>query len=141
MVIGAQPSIRKTAYPNAGMTGARRISGADVRRAASLFKVLAHPDRLRLACRIGEGRRTTQKQLIDEFGWSQPTTARHLAALRDAGLVAAERSGGEILLRPGDEIGLQLMSAVCDWLHAPAPDVGADRPLTVPRPFAPEAVE
>jgi ArsR family transcriptional regulator len=140
MVIAAPASIRKTAYPNAASDATRHINGADVRKAANLFKVLSHPDRLRLACRIGEDRQTTQKQLIDEFGWSQPTTARHLAALRDAGLVAAERSGGEVLLRPGDEIGLQLMSAVCDWLHAPAPESGADRPLTVPPPFSPAAV-
>jgi ArsR family transcriptional regulator len=139
MVIAVRASIRKTVYPNVATGAARRIGGADVRKAANLFKVLAHPDRLRLACRIGEGRQTTQKQLIDEFGWSQPTTARHLAALRDAGLVAAERSGGEVLLRPGDEIGLQLMSAVCDWLHAPVAESGADRPMTVPPRSAPEA--
>jgi ArsR family transcriptional regulator len=141
MAIVARASIQKTAYPNAARAGTRRISGADVSKAANLFKVLSHPDRLRLACRVGEGRHTTQKQLIDEFGWSQPTTARHLAALRDAGLVAAERDGGEVLLRPGDEIGLQLMSAVCDWLHAPASGNSADRPLTVPPPHAPEGAE
>lgn len=139
MPIIAQPDIRKTEYPNP-RRGNRRISGADVSRAATLFKVLSHPDRLRLACRIGDGRQTTQKELIDEFGWSQPTTARHLAALRDVGLVAAQRAGGEVLLSAGDEIGLQLMSAVCDWLHGPAPEGGADAPLNVPPPFASTAL-
>ena len=36
----------------------------DLRRAASIFKVLSHPDRLRLACLLSSGTPTTQKELI-----------------------------------------------------------------------------
>lgn len=134
---GKPSRIRKSEYPDARPGNGRRISGAEVRRAASLFRILSHPDRLRLACRLGDGRTTTQKALIDEFGWSQPTTARHLAALREAGLVVAERDGAEVRLRMGDEIGLHLMTAVCDWLHRPAPEPAATgAPLHVPTPAA-----
>lgn len=113
--------IRKSGYAN-DRPARHDVSSADVRRAARLFKVLSHPDRLRLACRIGDGRPTTQKELIGEFGWSQPTAARHIAALRSAGLVAAERNGSEVRLRLGEEIGLDLMEAVCDWLHGSVPE-------------------
>ena len=87
--------------------------------ASVLFKVLSHPDRLRLACALGDGRTTTQRQLVEEFGWPQSTTARHLAALRSAGLVTAERDGQEILLRLGSPVALHLLDTVCDWVHQP----------------------
>jgi DNA-binding transcriptional ArsR family regulator len=82
--------------------------------------VLSHPDRLRLACALGDGRVTTQKQLVEEFGWPQSTAARHIAALRGAGLVAAERDGAEVHLRMGNPVALHLLETVCSWIHEPA---------------------
>ena len=81
----------------------------EMRRAVSLFKVLSHPDRVRLACSLGDGRITTQKQLVEEFGWPQSTAARHIIALRNAGLVSAERDGSEVLLRMANPIVLDLL--------------------------------
>lgn len=105
---------------------------SDVRRAADLFKVLAHPDRLKLACALGDGRVTTQTELLQEFDWPQSTLARHLAALRHAGLVVGEREGPEVLLRLGSPIGVTLMETVCDWLHETAGRPARDR-----RPLGP----
>lgn len=98
---------------------------ADMVRALSLFKVLSHPDRLRLACALGDGRTTTQKELVEEFGWPQSTAARHVTALRNAGLVIAERDGVEVHLRMGNPVTLRLLQVVCDWVHQPSPH-GAD---------------
>ncbi len=89
--------------------------------AADLFKVLAHPDRLRIACALGDGRVTTQKALKEEFGWPQSTAARHLTILRNRGLVAAERDGTEVRLRLGDPLVLDLMDTVCAWVQGSAP--------------------
>ena len=100
-------------------------SRGEMLRAIGLFKVLSHPDRLRLACALGDGRTTTQKKLVEEFGWPQSTTARHLTALRNAGLVTAERSGAEVLLRLGSPIALHLLETVCSFVHQPATDAGA----------------
>lgn len=105
-------SIRKTGYPNL-----RKSTAEERRQAAELFKVLSHPHRLQLACKVGELGVTTQRDLIQALGWPQSTMARYLADLRDAGLVAAERDGMEVLLTLGDPIGLHLMDAVCRWLH------------------------
>ncbi len=96
-----------------------------MRRAIDLFKVLSHPDRLRLACALGDGRVTTQKELMEEFGWPQSTAARHIAALRGAGLVAAEREGAEVHLRLGTLVALHLLDTVCDWVHG-SEGAGAD---------------
>lgn len=111
-VIDALEEIRKTGYAVSG-----EATPAELDQAAELFKVLSHPDRLRLACFMGDGRVTTQRDLMEEFGWPQSTTARHLAALRRAGLVEAERQGPEVHLRLGAEVGLQLMATVCAWIH------------------------
>ena len=87
-------------------------------RAVELLKVLSHPDRLRLACALGDGRVATQKELMEEFGWPQSTAARHIAALRAAGLLAAERNGAEVHLHLGNPVALHmLLEAVCSWVH------------------------
>lgn len=92
-------------------------SPAEMERAVGLFKVLSHPDRLRLACALGDGRVTTQRELVAEFGWPQSTAARHLAALRSAGIVAAERDGAEVRLRLGSQVALDLLGTVCAWVR------------------------
>ncbi len=103
----------------------REASPEEMHRAVDLFKVLSHPDRLRLACALGDGRVTTQKELMEEFGWPQSTAARHIAALRAAGLAAAERDGSEVHLRMGNPVALHLLDTVCDWVHQPD-GAGAD---------------
>ena len=89
----------------------------EMARAIWLFKVLSHPERLRLACALGDGRVTTQRELVKEFGWPQSTAARHIGALRSAGLVTAERDGVEVLLRLGNPVALHLLETVCAWVH------------------------
>ena len=89
----------------------------DLRRAAGIFKVLSHPSRLRIVCRLFDGRPTTQKELVRDLGWPQSSVARHLAELRSAGLVKATRQGAEVQLEIGSAVAGQLMAAVCDWVH------------------------
>lgn len=126
------PKNRKIGYPEP-QYATEDPEPEDVRRAATLFKVLSHPDRLRLACRLGDGRETTQKELLEEFDWPQSTMARHLAALRHAGLVVAERNGAEVLLRMSTPVGLRLIDTVCEWLH------GDERPESLTAPGTPLA--
>ena len=104
-------------------------------QAVTLFKVLSHPDRLRLACALGDGRVTTQKELVEEFGWPQSTAARHVGALRSAGLITAERDGTEVHLRLGSPVALHLLETVCEWVHQSPPQnslFGSSRPATPP---------
>lgn len=99
---------------------AERATPAEMERAVGLFKVLSHPDRLRLACALGDGRVTTQRDLVEEFRWPQSTAARHVGALRRAGLVRAERDGNEVRLRLGNPVALHLLDTMCDWVHGDA---------------------
>jgi len=56
---------------------------------------------------------------VEEFDWPQSTAARHVAALRAAGLIAAERDGAEIRLSMATPVALQLLETVCDWVRQP----------------------
>jgi DNA-binding transcriptional ArsR family regulator len=89
----------------------------DIRRAASIFKVLSHPDRLIIVCKLFGNKGITQKELIEELGWPQSTMARHIGQLRDRGLIEATRHGTEIHLELAGDVTQNLMSAMCDWVH------------------------
>lgn len=90
---------------------------ADIHRAAHIFKALAHPHRVRLACSLANGRVATQKELLDELGWPQSTMARHLAGMRVQGLINAHRNGNQVYLGLEGTITPGLLAAVCDWVH------------------------
>jgi len=93
-----------------------RHDPADVRRASKLFKALSHPSRLEIACRLVDCPPKTQKELIDELGWPQSSMARHLAPLRELGLVEAERDGVEVRLSVRSPVFKKMFQSVCHWL-------------------------
>lgn len=68
---------------------------------AEILKTLASPRRLELLHRLSEGPRGVGS-LAAEVGLSQPNVSQHLAVLRAAGLVEAERDGREIRYRLAD---------------------------------------
>ena len=62
---------------------------------ADVLKVIASPRRLEILHRLAEGPCEVGR-LADEIGASQPNVSQHLAVLRTAGLVEAEREGREV---------------------------------------------
>ncbi len=89
----------------------------DIRRAATIFKVLSHPSRLTIVCKLFGTDGITQKELIEDLGWPQSSMARHIGQLRERGLIEATRQGTEIRLELAGEITKNLMAAMCDWVH------------------------
>ena len=89
----------------------------DVRRAANIFKVLSHPSRLTIVCRLFGCHGITQKELIEDLGWPQSTMARHIGQLRERGLIDATREGTEIKLELAGDVTKKLMTAMCEWVH------------------------
>ena len=89
----------------------------DIKRAAKVFKALSHPGRLALICRLSGGEPVTQTELVRELGWPQSTVARYLLDLRATGLVKAERQGAEVRLELGGPVALDLLNAMCAWVH------------------------
>lgn len=86
-------------------------SPQEARRLAGIFKVLSHPDRVRIACLLADGRSLTQRELLDELHWPQSTLARHLATLRERGLVRATRRGNEVHLELASDLPSRLLAA------------------------------
>ena len=68
---------------------------------AEILKTLANPRRLEILHRLAEGP-CEVRRLADELGVSQPNVSQHLAVLRTAGLVDAERDGREVRYRLAD---------------------------------------
>ena len=64
----------------------------------SVFKALAHPARRQILALLRKGPRLAG-DLAAEFDSSWPTMSRHLAVLKDADLITAERHGNQILYR------------------------------------------
>lgn len=53
---------------------------------AGRLKLMSHPVRLMMLCRMDEGE-VTVNELVEQSGLSQPSVSQHLAMLRDEGVV------------------------------------------------------
>ena len=62
---------------------------------AKLFRAIADPARLSCLLAVREQERTVS-QIVTATGLSQPNVSKHLACLRDCGLVHAERTGRHV---------------------------------------------
>ena len=68
---------------------------------ADVLKTLANPRRLEIVHLLAEGPREVGR-LAEEMGISQPNVSQHLAVMRSAGVVEAEREGREVRYRLSD---------------------------------------
>jgi ArsR family transcriptional regulator, virulence genes transcriptional regulator len=71
------------------------------RMQAEVLKTLSSPKRLEILHLLSEGPREVGR-LAAELGVSQPNVSQHLAVMRSAGLVEAERDGREVRYRLAD---------------------------------------
>jgi len=84
----------------------------DLRRAAGIFKVLSHPERIRIAARLADRAPLTQHQLLQELPWAQSTVARHIGLMRERGVIACTRRGNEVELRLAGDLVPRLLALV-----------------------------
>jgi ArsR family transcriptional regulator len=68
---------------------------------ADVLKTLSNPKRLEIVHLLAGGPREVGK-LAGELGISQPNVSQHLAIMRSAGVVEAERDGREVRYRLAD---------------------------------------
>src|SRR5438552_262821 len=86
----------------------------------NLFLALSDKTRLRLLALMADGE-VPVGFLADQLGESQPKTSRHLAYLRNAGLVSARRDGKWIyynIERPADAAVGRILRATIDSIAA-----------------------
>ena len=85
-------------------------------RIAEKLKALADPMRLRLLHTLQDGElRVTD--LLAVVGTTQANVSKHLAVLRQAGLVATRRDGMSIFYRVHDPMVFAICHTVCDGLE------------------------
>ena len=68
---------------------------------AEVLKTLSNPRRLEIIHLLADGPREVGR-LAEEMGISQPNVSQHLAVMRSAGVVEAEREGREVRYRLAD---------------------------------------
>ena len=81
---------------------------------AQLFKLLAEPNRLHILCSMGLECRPVSA-IVAATGLTQTNVSFHLRALREAGLVKAERHGSFIYYCLYDARLFELLEALNDW--------------------------
>jgi ArsR family transcriptional regulator len=85
-------------------------------RSATIFKTLAHPQRLQLFCCLCERDRTVS-ELQAECSIPQAVISQHLARMRLEGLVLPERNGSFVSYRIADRRLLQLIDIMQHVTH------------------------
>ncbi len=87
-----------------------------------LFKALSDPRRLQLFVRLaGEGCACTVGQLADGSGVDLSVVSRHLAVLRDAGVITCEKRGKEVWCKVQTGEVARVLRDLADALDACCP--------------------
>lgn len=80
---------------------------------AAWFGALADPSRLTLLWQLKQGEASVG-QLVTATGIGQASVSKHLATLRQAGLVDSRRAGPSVIYRIADPALEQICTLVCD---------------------------
>lgn len=108
---------------------------------AEVLKTLASPRRLNILHELARGPIEVGR-LAEAIGASQPSVSQHLAVLRTAGIVEAERDGREVRYRLADSdvlIACGLMRAVLERRLTRLGEMAANAAQTSVAPTAPAA--
>lgn len=102
---------------------ARCCPGLGTLLTPEFFKALCDPNRIRILCRLGEiGEPCTVSRIAECCPVDLSVVSRHLAILRQGGILRAERRGKEVYysIRVGDVA--RIFRAIADALEACCPD-------------------
>jgi len=94
---------------------------------AARFRALSEPVRLRLLNTLMQGERSVT-QLVEVSGTGQANVSKHLAVLREAGMVAMRREGLMTMCSIADPVITQLCEIMCARLKAEHAEVGKALP-------------
>jgi DNA-binding transcriptional ArsR family regulator len=81
----------------------------------NIFRALSDPTRRQILRMLKDGPKTSG-EIADAFPSSWATISRHLALLREAQLVVAERSGQEIHYELNTSVFEDLVQLLLDWV-------------------------
>ena len=76
------------------------------------FSAIAEPKRRQILQTIGE-KRMPVTAIVDSLGWPQPMVSKHLAVLREVGLLRVERHSRQKVY----EVDPQQLKTIHDWVR------------------------
>jgi ArsR family transcriptional regulator len=79
--------------------GGEEMRGDIYDRRARIAKALAHPLRLKIIDQLASDRERCVCELVEAIGCDQPVISKHLAVLRNAGVVAFRQEGTSVYYR------------------------------------------
>ena len=80
----------------------------DVETASRSLKAMSHPLRLMILCKLGEDEFSVQ-DIVDNVGTSQSNISKHLAILRDKGILSARKDANKVFYKVADFKTLKLI--------------------------------
>ena len=87
----------------------------------AVFKALADPTRREILHLLRSGSRSSG-EIADRFPVARATISRHLAVLRDAQLVTAERNGSSIRYELNTTVFQEAVEHLLNWINPRGPD-------------------
>ena len=89
---------------------------------AELLKLMAHPNRLLIACELLEGERSVS-EIESRTGVAQPNLSRDLARLRALNLVTTRREAKQVFYALNGDTVERLMEALCAAFNPACPSL------------------
>ncbi len=108
---------------------------------AEILRTLASPRRLEIVHRLAGGPCEVGR-LAEELGMSQPNVSQHLAIMRAAGIVEAQREGREVHYRLADPdviVACSIMRTVLQRRLARLAELSGEEATEIDRPAPPSA--
>ncbi|PKK84375.1 MAG: hypothetical protein CVT49_03365 [candidate division Zixibacteria bacterium HGW-Zixibacteria-1] len=106
--------------------------GLDEKKYSRLFKAFGDPTRQKIMVFLSTGEKTVN-EIAKAVGVSQPTTSRHLAIMRDAGIVVDRRDGQRIYHRLEKVFIKNCCVGFCDCLEVKVVKLDEKKPEKKPQ--------
>ncbi|MBX7244751.1 MAG: metalloregulator ArsR/SmtB family transcription factor [Candidatus Sumerlaeaceae bacterium] len=90
----------------------KKMTDEMIAQAAERLRSLADPARIRIMIRLRSGE-CNVGQLAADLGIAQPSVSKHLAVLRQAGIIAIRREGQQSLCSIRDASVFEICDVVC----------------------------
>jgi len=104
---------------NNKLKGAECCAGLSELLSPQIFKALSDPKRLELLVRVAEGAGPcTVSQVGEGSGVDISVVSRHLAVLRQAGIIKCEKQGKEVLCTLQTDIVVKFLRQLADALES-----------------------
>lgn len=84
----------------------------DFEKYSEIFKALAHPLRLKIACGLIRKDECNVSVMVEKLGVAQPVVSQHLNIMKNAGVIAAQRKGNRVCYKVVNEEVKKILSVL-----------------------------